>query len=109
MKLIIQKDYKTVHRLITNYYDDYNTINNSQVDEDTYFLVCEKYFFRNGSRASLSIVISQIDTYSCKLEAVGSGGGQGMFFKFDWGAKGSFERDITMLLEQKDIKFKEVY
>ena len=73
MKLIVQKDVESVRQIVTNYYDDYNIINNSQVDQDTYFLVVEKYFFRTGNRASLSIVLSRIDELSCKVESVGSG------------------------------------
>ncbi|MEC9484962.1 MAG: DUF6054 family protein [Candidatus Izemoplasma sp.] len=78
------------------------------MDEDTRFIVVEKFFLRNSSRASLSIVISAIDEFSCKLEAVGSGGGQGMIFKFDWGAKESFENAIPRILSQNNISFNEL-
>lgn len=108
MKLFVQKDARTVRRIVTSYYDDYNIINNSKVDEDTYFIVVEKFFFRNSSRASLSIVISAVDQFTCRIEAIGSGGGQGLIFKFDWGAKESFENAIPKLLQQHNISFGEV-
>jgi hypothetical protein len=108
MKLHVEKDLETVRRIITSYYDEYNIINNSKVSEDTYFIVVEKFFFRNSSRASLSIVMVGIDEFSTRIEAVGSGGGQGMIFKFDWGAKESFENAIPRILTQEGISFKTV-
>ena len=109
MKLIVHATVKKTKDLITNYYSDYNIINDSKVDEDTYFIVVEKFFFRNSSRASLSIVISRIDDSSCKVEAIGSGGGQGMIFKFDWGAKESFEQAIPQILNNSSIRYEELH
>jgi hypothetical protein len=95
MKIQAQDNISKIHRIITNYYDDYNIIHNRQVKKDVYFIVVEKFFFRNSSRASLSIVLTlSNDEQSTIIEAVGSGGGQGMIFKFDWGAKESFEAAI---------------
>ena len=105
MKLRVNENYSKVRNLFTNYYSDSNIINNSKVDEDTYFIVVEKFFFRNSSRASLSIVISQVDEYKCLIEEVGSGGGKGMIFKFDWGAKESFETEIATILRNSQIHF----
>jgi hypothetical protein len=70
--------------------------------------VIEKYFIRNSSRASLSIVMYQEDDFETILEAVGSGGGTGWLFKFDWGAKESFEHKIISILEDHQIHFKEI-
>ncbi|MFP4287398.1 MAG: DUF6054 family protein [Candidatus Izemoplasmataceae bacterium] len=108
MKLVVNKDLQTLRNIITSYYDSYNIINNSKVLEDTVFIVVEKFFFRNSSRASLSIVMVAIDEFSTRIEAVGSGGGQGMIFKFDWGAKEAFEHAIPKILTQEGITFKEV-
>ncbi|MFW5865096.1 MAG: DUF6054 family protein, partial [Candidatus Izemoplasmataceae bacterium] len=74
MKLVVNKDLQTLRNIITSYYDSYNIINNSKVLEDTVFIVVEKFFFRNSSRASLSIVMVAIDEFSTRIEAVGSGG-----------------------------------
>ena len=108
MKLRVQDSAVNVRKLITNLYDDYNIINNSQVDHDTYFIVIERYFFRTGNRASLSIVISSEDEFRSIIEAVGSGGGQGMIFKFDWGVKESFEGRIPTHLQQHNIPFERI-
>ena len=105
MTLKTRKDIHTLHTLIRTYYDAYNIIHDSKIDESTYFLVVEKFFFRNSSRASLSIVIKGMDEFTSRIEAVGSGGGQGMIFKFDWGAKESFERAIPKILEREGIAF----
>lgn len=52
-------------------------------------LVFEKYFMRNSSRASLSVIIENISGKTV-VYSVGSGGGQGAIFGFDWGAADSF-------------------
>ncbi|MBU1020802.1 MAG: hypothetical protein KJ847_06255 [Firmicutes bacterium] len=108
MKLKVKFNVRRTRTLITNYYANYNIINDSKVDEDTYFIVVEKFYFRNSSRASLSIVISQIDEENCIIEAVGSGGGKGMLFSFDWGAKQSFENEITGILSSNQIHFETI-
>lgn len=109
MKLRVQKETTYLHKLITNYYDDYNIIHNTEIKENIYFMVVEKYFFRTANRASLSIVITQSDDGLFSIiEAVGSGGGQGMIFKFDWGAKESFESAIVNILKQEGIQYKEL-
>jgi hypothetical protein len=64
----------------------------------------EKFFFRNSSRVSLSIVMVR-EEYSTIIDIVGSGGGQGMIFKFDWGAKESLERGVLKILSKNDISF----
>ena len=53
------------------------------------FLVFEKYYMRNSSRASLSIIIENLKGET-KVCAVGSGGGSSALFKFDWGTANNF-------------------
>ena len=62
----------------------------SQDGREAILLVFEKYFMRNSSRASLSVMIENLrgNTTVC---AIGSGGGQMTFFKFDWGASDNLE------------------
>lgn len=60
-------------------------------------LVFEKYFMRNSSRASLTVTLENLNG-AAHVRAVGSGGGQGTFFHFDWGAGGSFESDVEEAL-----------
>jgi hypothetical protein len=94
-----------LHALIKSYYDAYNIIHDAQIDEETYLMVVEKFFFRNSSRASLTILLTT-DDFNTNVEIVGSGGGQGMLFKFDWGAKESFERGVIKLLDQNNVAFR---
>jgi hypothetical protein len=106
LKLHVNKDMQTVHELIRQYYHQYDIIHDSQINQDTHFFVVEKYFFRNSSRASLSVVIYALDEWHTLIEAVGSGGGQGLFFKFDWGAKESFEKAIPKILDENQIQYR---
>ncbi len=108
MKLKVKGTASNIRNIITDYFSDYNIINNSQVTNDTYFLVVEKYFIRNSSRASLSIVISESEFGDTMVEAIGSGGGQGWLFKFDWGAAGSFENKIKTILDQHHISYQTI-
>lgn len=49
-------------------------------------MVYDKYFMRNGSRASLSLtVVSNGDEIF--ISAIGAGGGQGVIFNFSLGAE----------------------
>lgn len=60
-------------------------------------LVFEKFFFRTNSRASLVVIIDNINGYT-NVNAVGSGGGNGMIFKFDWGVADDFASSVQDLL-----------
>lgn len=62
-------------------------------------LVFEKYFMRNSSRASLTVTIENMRDITM-VHAVGSGGGQGALFKFDWGASDSFIDQVTKAVEE---------
>ena len=108
MRLSVQKDIQTLKGLIVNQFSEYNIIHQGQISEEVVFLVIEKYFIRNSSRASLSIVMYQEDDFETIIEAVGSGGGTGWLFKFDWGAKESFEQKIISILKEHQIYFKEI-
>jgi len=68
-------------------------IHRSQIDTYSYFIVYEVYSFLNGNRMSISIVIHDKEDYT-DVHIVSSGGGNGMIFKFDWGAGASFEEGI---------------
>lgn len=67
--------------------------------KETVMLVFEKYYMRNSSRASLTVVAENLKgkTTVC---AVGSGGGQGLLFRFDWGAAGNFEGLVEEALKK---------
>jgi len=54
-------------------------------------LIMEKYFMRTGNRATLTMVADNFDGDGrTKVRLTGSGGGNGAFMKFDWGAGASF-------------------
>lgn len=60
-------------------------------------LVFEKYYMRNSSRASLTVTVEDLNDVT-KVHAVGSGGGQGLIFKFDWGASNQFSDQVRKAL-----------
>ena len=53
-------------------------------------MVLEKHFMRTSSRASLTVTVDNLSGKT-RLTAVGSGGGTGVLFGFDWGAGGNLE------------------
>lgn len=76
--------------------DRYESVHDE--DQRLIVLVFEKYFMRNSSRASLTVTIENLRDVT-NVHAVGSGGGQGMIFKFDWGAADSFVNQVTKAVE----------
>jgi len=68
-------------------------------------LLLKKFFFRNSSKTSLTILVTEIDEYQTLIHAICSGGGQGLILKIDWGARHSYENEIRMLLSNHDIKY----
>ena len=70
----------------------------SQDGKEAIMLVFEKYFVRNSSRASLSVMIDNL-MGGTTVYAVGSGGGQMTFFKFDWGASDNLEYLVEKALK----------
>lgn len=56
--------------------------------------VYDKYYFRNDSRASLSVTVVG-DGEDLMISAIGAGGGGGILFNFSWGA----EDDIVSIVE----------
>ena len=58
----------------------------------------EKYFFRNGSYASLSVVLTENGDEKT-ADIVGSGGGEGLF-NISWGANSEFAQDAENILKR---------
>lgn len=71
--------------------------NYSPDGKEVIMLVFEKYFMRNSSRASLSVVIENINGRTV-VSSVGSGGGQGTWHRFDWGAAKDFSGMVKQAL-----------
>ena len=105
MRLQIYEEYAKVYEIFSNHYDDYNIIFRGKTDENNYLFIVEKFFFRTSNRATLTALLTADGDY-CNAVVVGSGGGQGMFFKFDWGASDSFENSILGILDRKNIKYR---
>lgn len=61
-------------------------------------MVFDKYFWRNSSRASLTVVISGNRDVVC-VDAIGSGGGNGALFRISWGAESDFAQQVADILE----------
>jgi len=61
-------------------------------------LVYEKYYFRNSSRASLTVFINDYRGVT-EVEVIPSGGSQGLFLNIDWGAGDSFAGAVHRILQ----------
>ena len=57
----------------------------------------EKYFFRNGSYAGLTIVLTE-DKENKTADVIGSGGGEG-FFNISWGANQELASETASILK----------
>ncbi len=73
-------------------------VNRAPDGREVIMLVFEKYFMRNSSRASLSVVLESLNEQTW-VGYVGSGGGQGALFSFDWGTAADFAGEVTAALE----------
>lgn len=62
-------------------------------------LVFEKYFMRNSNRASLTVTLSNNGGVTT-VRSVGSAGGHGAFFGFDWGAADNFANSVEIALKK---------
>jgi hypothetical protein len=60
-------------------------------------LVFDKYFMRNGSRASLTVTIHNLEDTTI-VHAAGSGGANGLLSMFDWGASSDFAAEVQNVL-----------
>jgi hypothetical protein len=55
----------------------------------------DKYYMRNGNRASLSLTVVGLDNHIF-ISAIGAGGGQGILFNFSYGA----ENDMVSIVQR---------
>ncbi|MHA6259887.1 DUF6054 family protein [Sporosarcina sp. CAU 1771] len=76
------------------------------VDEYQFFVfILEKYYMRSSNRASLTVTIDNFDGET-KVHAVASGGGEGVFFRFDWGASANFAGSVEKALSNHIVNTK---
>ncbi len=52
-------------------------------------LLFEKYYMRSSNRATLTFLADNMEDRT-RIHLSAGGGGQGLLFRFDWGAGGSF-------------------
>lgn len=107
MKLKVHHDFNSMVRFFNSLFGTDQVVSKDQIKEDVFFMVVEKYYFRNSSRASLSICLVDKRDW-CEVVLVGSGGGQGLLMKFDWGAGTNFEVKVLKALENQSIRFEEI-
>ncbi len=74
-----------------------NLVDSSRIsvgDTEIMIRVYDKYYARNGNRASLTLTVAgnSDETY---VSAIGAGGGSGTFFNFSWGAEGDFVETVA--------------
>ncbi len=71
-------------------------------DVSMYIMVFEKYYMRSSNRASLTVVLTEMNN-EIKVDAIGAGGGQGVIFKLSWGAEESFVSVIEEILTRENF------
>ena len=67
-------------------------------DATAWLLAFERYYFRNGSYATLTIMLTESGDHQT-ADIIGSGGGEGLF-NISWGANASFAAMAVDLLQQ---------
>ncbi|HJF32897.1 MAG TPA: DUF6054 family protein [Sporosarcina psychrophila] len=66
-------------------------------EHEIHVAVFEKYYMRSSNRASLTVTIDNLAGQT-KVHAVASGGSEGMFMRFDWGAGKNFANSVDEAL-----------
>lgn len=64
--------------------------------------VYDKYFFRTGSRASLTLTVAGIGN-EVFISSIGAGGGEGIAFRMDWGTEEELSRFIKEILDKNSF------
>lgn len=63
----------------------------------------EKYYMRSGNRATLTLLAQDISGET-EVHLSAGGGGQGMVFRFDWGAGESFAELAKKALREYEVR-----
>ncbi|MCL2461985.1 MAG: DUF6054 family protein [Defluviitaleaceae bacterium] len=96
----IVKDYVLKSGLSAECVCDYRS--EAQNGGQMILLVFEKYFMRTSSRASLSVALENLQGQT-RVCSVGSGGGKGALFGFDWGAGEDFAYTAINALKRYEL------
>lgn len=82
--------------------DSYQEINDVKIVT----LVFERFYWRNGSYASLTIALREYNGH-CEGELAASGGGEGIF-NISWGANRNFGNEATRILMRYNLQVIEI-
>lgn len=74
-------------------------------DHKVMVIVYEKYYYRAANRVSLTVVIEEKDDQTL-VDATSTGGGQGIIFRFSWGAETSFAKIVVNSLTSSGFYLK---
>ncbi len=66
-------------------------------------LIFEKYYFRNGSYANLTVLLTETGEKQT-ADVIGSGGGEGIF-NLSWGANSEFAEEAEGILADNGFRF----
>ncbi len=66
-------------------------------EHEVHVIILEKFYMRSNNRASLTVTIDNFDGKTI-VHAVASGGSEGVFFRFDWGAGNNFANSVEAAL-----------
>lgn len=66
-------------------------------------VVFEKYYMRSSNRATLTFLADNLEE-ATKVHLAAGGGGNGMIFRFDWGAGGSFAALAVSALREYTLR-----
>jgi hypothetical protein len=66
-------------------------------EHEVHVVVLERYYMSSSNRASLTVTIDNLEGHT-KVYAVASGGSEGMFMRFDWGAGNNFANSVETAL-----------
>ena len=66
-------------------------------EQEVHVVVLEKYYMRSSNRASLTVTTDNLEGQT-KVHAVASGGSEGMFMRFDWGAGNNFRKQCGICI-----------
>ena len=80
-----------------------HAINRGTEDNRVYLLIFEKWYYRTSSRASLTVMVTQNEDQII-VDAISAGGGQGLIFRFSWGAEENFVGVVRDLLKNKGFR-----
>ncbi|PKK99672.1 MAG: hypothetical protein CVV57_01060 [Tenericutes bacterium HGW-Tenericutes-2] len=80
-----------------------HSITRGTEDYKVYLLIFEKWYYRTSSRASLTVMLTQNED-QITVDAISAGGGQGLVFRFSWGAEENFVGVVRDLLRTKGFR-----